>query len=582
MSDSSLFRAQLFVIGLLAGFSSFITFDYLPDTLVNKRVVLFVGALLMSGFFSLLLLAGTLTWRKAVRYGVPIALVASALLVWSSFRFDMSSFKYLSPIAVSAFIKGVAICLPFVVAIETADAGWRDYSVLFKTAWAMVVKIIVAALFCGLMWGVIWTSIFLLSLVGITFLEDIFEEEIVLLTLSGGIVGLALAVMYELKGVVETLRNVVVTLLRLLLPVVTAVIAVFLILVPFQGLENVFSRLSAAGTVMAMCTAGIALITATLDADNKTGTQHAFMQWCARILAAILPFMAAIAIYALTVRVTQYGWTPERLAGFVIALVIGVYALTYGLSAVFGRANWQGAIRRANLYLALGMVAVAALWLSPALNAERIATQSQLARFDAGKVTPPELALWEMKHKWGVAGTRGIEALKARDDDALKAQLVVLEAAKHKWGYSRNKDAADEISIVELIDLIKLYGGSKAQATRLIQSMRPYVRKEYLAHCESGKNCYLVFADFMPEQGGDEALLITKKTDGHNIKIGFFKPSPFDEKDEPVEFYPVYKGVYKAEVEAIFLALEAGDFNLEPVPMKQLRIGSSVFAPFRR
>jgi len=582
MSDSSLFRAQLFILGLLAGFASFITFDYLPDTLINKRIVLFIGALLMAGFFSLLLLAGTLSWRKAASYGVPIALVASGLLVWSSFRFDMSSFKYLSPIAVSAFIKGVAICLPFVVAIETAEAGWRDYSVLFKTAWAMVVKIIVAALFCGLMWGAIWTSIYLLSLVGITFLKDIFREGIVVLTLSGGIVGLALAVMYELKGVVETLRNVVVTLLRLLLPLVTAVIAVFLILVPFQGLENVFNKLSAAGTVMAMCTAGIALITATLDADNDSATQHVFMQWCARILAVILPFMAAIAVYALGVRVMQYGWTPERLAGFVLALVVAVYALAYALNAVFRGTDWQAGVRRSNLYLALGMVGLAALWLSPVLNAERISTQSQLARFDAGKVKLADLALWEMGREWGVAGKRGIEALELRADDALKVQLAVLDLAKNKWEYSRNKDAVDEIAVVELVDLIKLYGGSKEQATTLIQTMRPYVRKEYLAHCESSKNCYLVFADFMPEQAGDEALLITKTSHGRNIKFGFFKSSPFDKKDESVEFYPVYRGVKKTDIDVIFLALETGDFSLEPVPMNQLRIGPVVISPPNR
>ena len=42
-------------------------------------------------------------------------------------------------------------------------------------------------------------------------------------------------------------------------------------------------------------------------------------------------------------------------------------------------------IRQGNIRVALGIIVLAALWLTPVLNAERISAQSQLARFEALK-----------------------------------------------------------------------------------------------------------------------------------------------------------------------------------------------------
>lgn len=67
-------------------------------------------------------------------------------------------------------------------------------------------------------------------------------------------------------------------------------------------------------------------------------------------MAGVTIFPAWLGVWAVWLRVAQYGWTPERL----LALCGAILCLGYGalyLLAAFRRTGWQDRVRQANLII---------------------------------------------------------------------------------------------------------------------------------------------------------------------------------------------------------------------------------------
>ena len=85
----------------------------------------------------------------------------------------------------------------------------------------------------------------MLGIVGIDVIGRLLEHEAVILTLTGAVFGLGMAVIHDLADLLSP--YVVLRMFRLFLPVVLAVMAVFLVALPFRGLDGLVSGLSPSG-----------------------------------------------------------------------------------------------------------------------------------------------------------------------------------------------------------------------------------------------------------------------------------------------------------------------------------------------
>jgi hypothetical protein len=436
-------RLTLALTGASAGGVFWVLFEYLPDLVDNQRALLFIAAFAGSLFSSLLLLVGRLGLRAALRYALVLALVSALLLLWASFRFGKVE-QFLEAIhPFLAFFYLISLPLPFFLAQETAPGGWRDYDALFDHAWSIFVRSGTAWAFTGLFWLVLLLSDQLLSLVGFPYLGDLTGKLWIAMPLTGVVLGLALAVLYELKTVVSTLRRLALQLLRLLLPLVALVVALFILLVPFRGLDAVFGSLSAAGTMLAMAIGAVTLITSATDARDEDAVRSRLMVLSVRLLSLLLPVIAAIAVYAIWERVGQYGWTPTRLSATVIAVLVLAYALAYA-GAVLSRQNWRARIRVANTALALAVIGLSLLWMTPMFNLEKISAISQVDRFLSGKIGVKELDVWQLGKRWGKSGTAALARIREVRDHpeqaALDDKLARFDAGKSRWVVDANSE----------------------------------------------------------------------------------------------------------------------------------------------
>ncbi len=590
-ADAMRLRLTLAAIGAIAGYFFWALFEYLPDLVDEQRVLMLVGAFAGSLFGGLLLLVGRLGLPVAFRYAAVIALVSALVLFWASYRFFTVEDYFEAGHPVIAFTFLTWLPLPFVMAQETSQSGWRDYEALFDHAWSIFVRTVTVWMFTGLFWLVIFLSDQLLELVGFVYLGELVENLWFSMPLTGAIVGLAMAVLNELKTVVSTLRRLALQLLRLLLPLVAVVVALFIVLVPFQGLEKVFGSLSAAGTMLAMAAGAVTLITSAIDARDEDSAHSRLMVMAAKGLAVLLPLIAGIAVYAIWVRVGQYGWTPPRLSASVIALVVLGYALAYAASVLAGK-NWRGHIRTANTWKALVVIVVSVVWLTPVLNVERISANSHVDRFEAGLIGVEDLDVWRLGQNWGKPGLQALGRVRAitghAEQAALIHKLAEFDKGTSRYAYEHSDDnLTNQQTLADLKAILPVLPEGSELPEAVFADIPKVTIERMLIGCKASlpdgrPGCALVLGEFDPRLKASAAVLFWRSNAGEGTEIVTLERrqpnGPFDYRRSAVALGGDPEG--RPADELIGMVLD-GQFSFKPAWLNALEIDGIQILPRR-
>ena len=513
-------RWQLALTGALAGVLGWALVKAVDGDMIGDRLALVLVALIGVSFATTLAMAGPIgLWRAAPR-GLGLGVVLAGLVWLVGLRHDDVNGIFNSPLPTLALLTVAALPVPFLIA--AAGKGWRDYPALFLEAWSIVVRYAAAWAFTGLVWLVVFLSDEVLQIVGVTAISDLLDYWIVSMVITGAVLGLGMAVVHELAELLSP--YLVLRLFRLLLPVVLAVMVVFLVALPFRGLDGLFNGLSPALLLLTMVLAGVSLVSVTVDQSDAEASDSPILRRAAQGMALILPFLAGLAAYAIWLRVDQYGWTPERLF---VALMAGlglVYGLSYALAVLRG-AGWTGRIRHANINMALVVIGLAALWLTPILNAERISATSQLSRFEAGLTAVDDLDVQALEG-WGKAGEQALATLR----EAAKAPGQEELAARIDGSYDvYASEPEDTAAAVKSLAAVMPVQPASATGTRdtLLASAETYQLSDWQSICDQrledgSPACLMVVGDLLPTQPGEEAILILERAPDYIEILGLF------------------------------------------------------------
>ena len=210
-----------------------------------------------------------------------------------------------------------------------------------------------------------------------------------------------------------------------------------------------------------------------------------------------LPVYAALALYALGLRVVQYGWTVDRFWALLIALAVAGYALGYALAVLRRRGRWLQALEPVNRWMCWVVLALALLGNSPLLDPVRLTLSSQLERLRAD---PPAITSSDVNVLRFDLGRRGVQALRElqRDPaiiaDANAPQVVAAALARtSRWDDGHRLDKGPQ-DVAALRRALKLAAGSssppddwwKALATRSINGE---------SCAQSERDCLIVHRD---------------------------------------------------------------------------------------
>ncbi|MDA7427961.1 DUF4153 domain-containing protein [Primorskyibacter aestuariivivens] len=580
-------RAAMALVGAIAGTAGWFFADMAEEVITQPRLFLFSVTAVM-GFFAVLLgLKGPLGWARAALGAAGLAALAAGLLVWASLRFDGLETFFDSPLPfIALFLLGF-IGTPFVSAGLQAPGGTLDYPRLFDTAWSILVRYLAGWLFVAVVWGIVFLSDALLGLVGITLIEDLIEIDPVPFALTGLFLGLALAIMHELRAYISPF--LVLRLFRILLPAVVLVVGIFLIALPLRGFGSLFGGFSIAATLMAVAIAAITLITSAIDRSDDEAAQAMIMTGAARIMAVMLVPLCVAAGWAVWLRVGQYGWTPERVAAALSAAVLTIYALAYAAAVL--RAGWGARIRTINLWMALGVLALSALWLTPLIHAESITTRSQISRFEDGRLPVHDLPLWEMREDWGHAGAGGLARLRKIAElgtheaaDELQARLARLDAAETRYAFEAVDEAPPSDQVVDaILDNLRVLPEGQSVARSEIEGLPARVLDTMRRGCEiegdAGPGCVLILSDLKPFVEGEEGVLILRGHAQDSIEVMGVARGPEGLVIQRTLFSDISGASLRGQDTALLEALLAGDISIEPSGINVISIGGISILP---
>ncbi|RAP42092.1 hypothetical protein BYZ73_06985 [Rhodovulum viride] len=576
-------RWMLGGLGALAGLAAWVLFGVLPQPMAAMglaRLHLFLAAFATAFFGAGLAMAGVLRPGRALGAAAGLGLPLAGLLTWASLRFDTVAALLGDDVAVPAFAALLVLATPFAITGLSPGARWFDYAALFTRAWQIVVRMAAAWLFVGLVWGILFLSNALFGLVGIGVIDWLLDVEAVPYLVTGLTLGVALAVVGERSDYVSP--DLVLGLFRLLLPVVLAVVAVFLAALPARGIGQLFGGLSAASILMAMVFGAVTLISSAADAEDGRLRLGAVTGWSARLLALLLPFLAGLAGVAVALRLRQYGATPDRL----LAAALAVLAMGYGLGyagAVLGARGWAARVRRVNVAMALAAAALAAALLTPVFDPQRISAANQLARYDSGRVAADRLDLWTLGHDWGRAGRAALDRLaeRAGGDPKLAEQLAALDTAETRADFEVARSGSDIAAVrAGLARTLPVRPAGAALPQGFLSSLRPWELQQIAEACKArtpqgNPACVALLADLSQDRPGDEILILAQSPgEGPLLRAYFADGDSFSMRS------PDYVGgddLYRDAAAAID-ALLAGRYDLRPMRLNAVEVeGRTLF-----
>lgn len=545
--------------------------------------VLFVFVLVQAG--TALALAGPLRIGRALGGALILAVPISALTLLAGRRYVKPSDLLDDPVLLAVLAVLVFFSAPFLSVSLRRRADWRRHEALFQSAWTITVRYGAAWLFVAAAWALALLSARLLGLVGMDALDTALAVRWVRFVATGAMLGMGLAVAYELRATIGPV--LILRLLRLLVPPVLAVVALFLAAVPFRGLSQLFGEFSAAGPLMATSMVAVTLISSALDRNDAEAVSGRVLRAATRALALMVPVLAGLAVWALVIRVRQYGWTPDRVLAGCVAMFLLAYGLGYCGAALTGR-GWAARVRAVNVAMALAVIAGAALWLTPVLDAYRISATSQVARYADGRASAPDLPLWHMAHDWGRAGRSGLERLAAlaeRDGDGDLGELLALAGDRADPYHYRQ--AIDRLRLplaaAELARLLPVRPEGAALDPAALGALPAINRDQWLKGCRDtlpgGRpGCVMVLGDFAPVPGAGVQGIVLFLDDAGRARGNHLMLRGGEDPSVRVIYDPVADTWPLLPADVIARAQD-GDYAIAPSGGRALLIGDAVLVP---
>ena len=502
-------RAVMAGVGGLVGLAMWLLFEVAADVVTNPHGFVILSSFVAGGAAVLLAMAGPLSLGRAAFGATLLALPAALALGWASFGFGTLEAFMQSGLPLVAWSAILFVGTPFLTVALQPGGDWRSYPALFDAAWAIVVRYAAAWLFVGVFWGILLLSNALLEIVDITVIEDMLDIDPVPHVLTGMMLGLAIRVVHEMRDYLSPFM--LLRLLRLLVPVVLVVLGIFVAALPFRPFDGLFGELSPAATLLVVALGAVSLVSVAVDKDENHAVKLGFMRLATEGLALLLPILAGLAGYAVWLRVAQYGWTPDRIAAAIAAGMVTLYGVAYALSVLL-RGAWMQHVRVVNLGMALLVLVLAFAWLTPVLDAERISTRNQVARYLAGKVSPAELAIWEMQHEWGRAGLDGLATLKALDEEdhaELHRAIAIAAKTERRHIYLRRAtDTGRDAQVLQLVEAITVLPEGETISAEMLAGLPNHRLEDWVLACarDTAPGCVVVLGRFdsRPDEDGQK------------------------------------------------------------------------------
>lgn len=549
-------------------------------------------------FFAIAPVAHHLVTTEACRRSsmkVAIALAAlCAIFMWSmASQFGWgdgfaASSNYPIPQAIFSSLVICVVALPFYRTLMQRRSAWNNYPVLFEFSWNQTVSAAVGGGFILAVFAVLALTIALFHVLGID-LDDILWRREVLMPVAGGAFGLGIGITRTRHAIVHGTRYLLISLLRALLPVHVLITGGFVLLATLQGLDTINSGVSVTFVLLLAVALALTLCSAAVgDGEQPVGR---ILGWLCRAQSILVFLLCLLAAWALWQRIAQHGLTQERLLASILAAVFFLYGVGYAFTALLPRQ--ARTLQQVNIIMALFTLFVAVLLMTPLLDLPKLAANQQLTRLERGELSAEEVDLGWLRFDAGRAGAAALAQIReipAGQTVVMLKQLADLDSSEDKWGFQALLSGQEKRADLNRspsrasLHMVRSTAGdadSDRAADRLYNELTSIHRFHRLC-IEQSHDCVVVETDVL--KYGNREYLVAIRDSAEQVLIDWFVER--DDKSWTLinsgivwEAFSAVTTASKAEVDALFIQLQAGKPPIEPVTIPALLIGDQPLVP---
>ena len=332
-------------------------------------------------------------------------------------------------------LLALVIAVPLFQASRDAGRWNLDYRIVHAHILTNIVLWFVAWGFVLLTFLLVLLLSELFQLIGIVVLRDLLQKDWVPWLLIGGALGAAIGLLRDRDRIVGTLQRVATAILSFLAPILAAGLVLFVLALPFTGLEPLWEQTRETTPILLVCILGaVVLINAVIGSGARDDeARPRLIRWAAAALAAVVLPLAIVAAISTGKRIAQHGFTPDRLWAAVFVAITVAGAAAYLFALIRGRAGWPDLLRNLNLRIAIGICLVALFLALPIISFGAISTRDQLARLESGRIAADKFDWAALRFDFGPSGRSALERLARSANPKIRENAGAVLAAKNRW-----------------------------------------------------------------------------------------------------------------------------------------------------
>ncbi len=386
-----------------------------------------------------------LLWAAA--FALLAGAVAGLVYYWNGGQSGWSDFgdwRYAS------LFLSIAIAVPL---FQTArdEGGWRfPYRDVHSHAWTNVVLWFACWIFVGIVFALAWLLAALFDLIGLHVIREMLRRDWFSAGLAGAAFGNALGLFRERDRIVRLLQRVVTAVLGVLAPVLGAGLLLFLVALPFTGLGALWQATKSTTPILLGCVIGaLILANAVIGNGEDEEATNPLLRWGAMALGLAMLPLGTIAAIATGLRISQYGFTPDRLWALIFVILATIYGVAYLVALVQGRNGWAARVRPANLRMAFIVAGVGLLLATPILSFNAISAADQVARLESGRIAPDKFDWAALGFDFGDPGKAALRRLAGSKNALIANRAKLASAAGNRFNavdVDRTRKVADDLA----------------------------------------------------------------------------------------------------------------------------------------
>ncbi len=372
---------------------------------------LFAHILLVANFSFIWKKQPTSTMIKSLVVMGAILFGLTAWFIWQDYHHT----RRLSPLFIASLIQITVICTAFIQSWKP-DKPHYVYSDLFENAWNNHFFLIFSGLLTAGFLLVLGLGTSLFDSIGIKVSNIIWSKEITPVIVAT-LVGAGIGISREYGSLIFKIRSVFFAIFRVMAYLAASIVILFTASLPFS-VNTLFDNRNTSFILLSVVAISILLLNTLVD-TSKDKDAEKLPVWKNRIFSAqiiLLPFLSLLSVYAISLRILQYGLMPKRVIAITIAVLLSIYSLAYLYQLIKRKGHWTNGLAKINPPLAGLWVAMLIALSSPLIDPVRLSVNNQVERLQTSKVTPDQFDFYALKYRLGKRGEVAIKDMRSWKD----------------------------------------------------------------------------------------------------------------------------------------------------------------------